>query len=130
MEKKTIGSFIATLRKANGMTQKELAEKCNVSDKTISRWEREDGVPDLALIPVLAEIFGVTCDELLRGEKAPKDKHEERTQQEISNSGKSEKQRRRILAVSLSGIFCRCDFLFGRCYLSDYFPESCHADCG
>ena len=42
MEKKTIGSFIATLRKANGMTQKDLAEKLNVSDKTISHWERDD----------------------------------------------------------------------------------------
>lgn len=69
MEKKTIGSFITALRKANGMTQKDLAEKLNVSDKTISRWERDDGTPDLSVIPVIAEIFGVTCDELLRGER-------------------------------------------------------------
>ena len=41
MEKKTIGGFIATLRKANGMTQKDLAERLNVSDKTVSRWERK-----------------------------------------------------------------------------------------
>ena len=50
MEKKTIGCFIAALRKANGMTQKDLAEKLNVSDKTVSRWERDDGAPDLAAI--------------------------------------------------------------------------------
>ena len=62
MEKKTIGSFIATLRKANGMTQKDLAEKLNVSDKTISHWERDDGAPDLSAIPVIAELFEVTCD--------------------------------------------------------------------
>ena len=55
MEKKTIGSFITALRKANGMTQKDLAEKLNVSDKTISRWERDDGTPDLSVIPVIAE---------------------------------------------------------------------------
>lgn len=60
MEKKTIGGFIAALRKANGMTQKDLAEKLNVSDKTVSRWERDDGAPDLAVIPVIAEIFDVT----------------------------------------------------------------------
>lgn len=65
MEKKTFGCFIAALRKANGMTQKDLAEKLNVSDKTVSRWERDDGAPDLAVIPVIAEIFDVTCDELL-----------------------------------------------------------------
>ena len=43
MEKKTIGSFIAALRRANGLTQKELAEKLNVSDKAVSRWERDAG---------------------------------------------------------------------------------------
>ena len=69
MEKKTIGGFIAVLRKANGMTQKDLAEKLNVSDKSVSRWERDDGAPDLSLIPVIAEVFGVTCDELLKGER-------------------------------------------------------------
>ena len=70
MEQKTIGSFIAVLRKANGLTQRELAEKLNVSDKAVSRWERDECAPDLTLIPVLAEIFGVTSDELLRGERA------------------------------------------------------------
>lgn len=70
MEKKTMGSFLAALRRASGMTQKELAERLNVSDKSVSRWERDDGAPDLALIPVIAEVFSVTCDELLRGERA------------------------------------------------------------
>lgn len=69
MEKKTMGSFIAALGRASGMTQRELAERLNVSDKSVSRWERDDGYPDLSLIPVIAEIFGVTADELLRGER-------------------------------------------------------------
>ena len=69
MEKKTIGGFISALRKANGMTQKDLAERLNVSDKSVSRWECDEGAPDLSLIPVIAEIFDVTCDELLRGER-------------------------------------------------------------
>ena len=69
MEAKTIGTFISALRRASGMTQREFAERLNVSDKTVSRWERDEGAPDLTLIPVIAEIFGVTCDELLRGER-------------------------------------------------------------
>lgn len=73
MEKKTIGALIAALRKANGMTQRELAEKLHVSDKSISRWERDESAPDLSMIPVLAELFGVTCDELLRGERTSPD---------------------------------------------------------
>ena len=69
MEQKTMGKFLAALRKANGYTQKELAEKINVSDKAVSRWERDESAPDISLLPVLAEIFGVTTDELLRGER-------------------------------------------------------------
>lgn len=101
MEKKTIGGFIAALRKANGMTQKDLAERLNVSDKTVSRWERDDGAPDLAAIPAIAEIFGVTCDELLRGErKSPTERAE--AAEEAEPTPKAEKQRQRLLAVSLS----------------------------
>lgn len=69
----SIGAFIAALRKANGLTQKQLAEKLNVSDKAVSRWERDECAPDLSLIPVIAEIFGVTSDELLRGQRAAPD---------------------------------------------------------
>lgn len=97
MEKKTIGNFIAALRKANGLTQKDLAEKLNVSDKTISRWERDEGVPDLALIPVIAEIFHVSCDELLCGERRPTGE-----QASASVAQKGEKQRQRLLASAMS----------------------------
>lgn len=101
MEKKSIGAFIAALRKVNGMTQKELAERLNVSDKTVSRWEREEGAPDLSVIPVLAEIFQVSCDELLRGErKAPGLRTE--TAADTESSPKGEKQRQRLLKSALS----------------------------
>lgn len=73
MARKSIGEFISALRKANGMTQKQLAEKLNVSDKAVSRWERDESAPDLSLIPVIAEIFGVTSDEILRGERKNQD---------------------------------------------------------
>lgn len=101
MEKKTIGGFIAALRKANGMTQKDLADRLNVSDKTISRWERDDGDPDLAAIPVMAEIFGVTCDELLRGERKSQEERAEVTEQS-GPTAKGEKQRQRLLKSTLS----------------------------
>ncbi|MBO5274461.1 MAG: helix-turn-helix transcriptional regulator, partial [Clostridia bacterium] len=79
MEKRTIGKFIAVLRKANGMTQKELGERLFVSDKTVSRWEQDESTPELALIPVIAEIFGITTDELLRGERNSPEMREEYT---------------------------------------------------
>lgn len=100
MERKTMGSFIAALRKANGMTQKELAERLHVSDKSVSRWERDEGVPDLALIPVIAEVFGVTCDELLRGERRPP---EPAPAPAAGPDPKAEKQRQRLLNKTLTG---------------------------
>lgn len=70
MEKRTFGSFLTALRKANGLTQKNLADRLCVSDKAVSRWERDETFPDLSLLPVIADTFDVTVDELLRGEKA------------------------------------------------------------
>lgn len=93
MERKTLGSFLSALRKANGMTQKELAERLHVSDKSVSRWERDECAPDLSLIPVLAEIFSVSCDELLRGE---------RLSASAPDTGKGEKQRQWLLRSTLS----------------------------
>ena len=103
MEKKTMGSFLAALRRANGMTQKELAERLNVSDKSVSRWERDDGAPDLALIPVIAEVFGVTCDELLRGERAAAGE-----EQGAQSTPKGEQQKKHLLAASISRFRSRC----------------------
>ncbi len=101
MEKKTIGAFIAALRKANGMTQKDLAERLGISDKTISRWERDDGAPDLSAIPAIAEIFGVTCDELLRGERKKAADREEALPA-ASTSARGEKERQRLRKTTLS----------------------------
>lgn len=100
MEQRTIGKFITALRKASGMTQRDLAERLGVSDKSVSRWERDEGVPDLSLIPVLAEIFGVTCDELLRGERRPPD--ERAAVSEEGSTLRGEKQRRRLVKAALS----------------------------
>ncbi len=77
MEKKSIGTFLAALRKASGYTQEEVAQRLFVSNKTISKWERDESSPDLAAIPVLAELFSVTCDEILRGERMPQGAQDE-----------------------------------------------------
>lgn len=97
MEKKTIGKFIAVLRKANGMTQKELGERLFVSDKTVSRWERDECTPELSLIPVMAEIFGVTTDELLRGERIGESSEPSGKEGFYAGSPKGDKQFRFML---------------------------------
>ena len=93
MEKKTIGKFISALRKANGMTQKELGEKLFVSDKTVSRWECDECTPELSLIPSIAELFGITTDELLRGERNNPEREAIVSEETVSKQrAKSDKQ--------------------------------------
>ena len=71
--KQTIGEFLATLRKANGYTQQEIADKLGISNKTLSNWECDKSLPDVLLLPTLAEIYGVTVDEILAGERLAKE---------------------------------------------------------
>lgn len=66
MKKQSFGTMIATLRKENGMTQLDLAEKMGVTDKAVSKWERDLSFPDVSSLPKLAEVFGVSVDELMQ----------------------------------------------------------------
>ena len=66
MEKQTLGQKIAELRKAKNMTQLELANQLNITDKAVSKWERDISCPDVSTFPKLAEILGVSVDELLQ----------------------------------------------------------------
>ena len=66
MKKKTLGMMIASLRKEKGMTQLDLAEKIGVTDKAVSKWERDLSCPDVNTISQLAELFGISVDELMQ----------------------------------------------------------------
>lgn len=61
--------FLYTLRKEKGLTQSELADKLGVTNKAVSKWETGEGYPETSQLVPLAEIFGVTVDELLKGER-------------------------------------------------------------
>ena len=66
MKKRSMGMMIAEKRKELGMTQLDLAEKMGVTDKAVSKWERDLSCPDVNSLPKLAEIFGMSVDELLQ----------------------------------------------------------------
>ncbi len=63
------GEFLYTLRKEKGMTQVDLADKLNVTNKAVSKWETGEAMPETGLLRPIADIFDVTVDELLRGER-------------------------------------------------------------
>ena len=66
MEKQTLGQKIFELRKAKNMTQLELANQLNITDKAVSKWERDISCPDINTFPKLAEVLEVSVDELLQ----------------------------------------------------------------
>ena len=76
MKKQTMGEMISTLRKENNMTQLQLAGKMGVTDKAVSKWERDLSCPDIDSIPRLAEIFGISTDELMQVKQRSKDEND------------------------------------------------------
>lgn len=73
MDNIRFGAFVAQLRKEQGLTQKGLADRLNVTDKAVSKWETGKGFPDVKLLEPLAQALGISLVELIRGEKDPRD---------------------------------------------------------
>lgn len=73
MDLSKVGQLIYDLRREKGLTQKQLADQMNLSDKTISKWERGLGCPDVSLLGELSRILGVHIEQILAGDLAPKD---------------------------------------------------------
>ena len=75
MANRTMGEIISTLRREKGMTQKELADMLNITDKAVSKWERGMACPDTHIIPRVAEILGISVEELMNAKAAPANGH-------------------------------------------------------
>lgn len=70
MEKEKTGQLIAELRKEKGLTQKQLADALNVTDKAVSKWERGLSFPDISMLEPLSDLLGVSIMEILAGERS------------------------------------------------------------
>lgn len=100
--KMTMGEFLATLRKANGFTQQEVAEKLGVSNRTLSSWETDRTAPDLLILPAIADLYGVTADEILRGER----KAAEKKSPDLSDNAKRNLRKRQFAKFGTRRLFC------------------------
>ena len=110
MDLKKTANLISNARKEKGITQKELAEKLHISDRTVSKWERGAGFPDVSILTELADILGFTVTELLQGELMPEsdcDLGSDLTIREAVNAlyqqtaAKAKKNRQRFLSAAL-----------------------------
>ena len=96
MDNEKFGKFIKKLRKEKGITQKELGEKLNITDKAISKWERGLSFPDITIINSLAETFGITSSEILNAELGKKEEIdiEKAIQEAVENIMKKKEKRK------------------------------------
>ncbi len=86
MNQEKIGKFIQNLRKEKSMTQQELAESLGVTDRSISNWENGKCMPDLSLFKPICDIFGITINDLMSGERIDKKDYQNKLEENIINT--------------------------------------------
>lgn len=98
------GKLIAELRKKQGLTQQQLADELNLSNKTISKWESGLGSPDISNLPVLAEALGISVDELLKGQlnMPEEDTSSDATKDDSSRKELTPKQKKERAIIALA----------------------------
>ncbi len=109
MDNEKIGKFILELRKQKGMTQKELAEKVGVSDKTISKWECGNSIPDITYLEALCNSLNISVNELLSGQRLTGESYSEKAEENIMALMKENKSSKKgIPWKSIFGIILCC----------------------
>ena len=106
MDQIKIGKFIADERKRKGYTQKQLSEKLDISDKTISKWERGNGFPEVSLLLPLCNELEITVNELLSGERVSEDDYRKKAEENMVNLVKEaqESKKKIILSTMVAGL--------------------------
>ena len=101
MDQIKTGRFIAEQRKAHGMTQRQLAEKLSVSDKTVSKWECGNGLPEVSLMLPLCELLSINVNELLSGEKLDADSYKQHAEENMMKLIDERKENKRKLILEV-----------------------------
>ena len=102
MDQIKIGKYIKEKRKSMSLTQRELADKLNISDKTISKWECGNGMPDFNLLNPLCDMLGISVNELLAGEDISSDTYADKAEENIMSlikENEKQKKNRKYLRV-------------------------------
>ena len=86
MNQKKVGSFLKELRKEKGITQEQFAEKLNVSGRSISRWETGNYMPPVEMLEMLSNLYGLTINELLSGQKLTTEEYKEMAEENIKET--------------------------------------------
>lgn len=101
MDQIMIGRFIAEERKRKGYTQKILSEKLGISDKTISKWERGNGFPEVSLLIPLCSELDITVNELLSGERVSEEQYRKKAEENMVNLVKEAQENKKKIVLSI-----------------------------
>lgn len=101
MDQIKIGGFIAEERKRKGYTQKILSEKLGISDKTISKWERGNGFPEVSLLIPLCSELDITVNELLSGERVSEEQYRKKAEENMVNLVKEAQENKKKIILSV-----------------------------
>ena len=101
MDQVKIGRFIKAMRKEKNLTQREVAERLSISEKTVSKWETGNGMPEVSLMMPLCELLNISVNELLSGERLDEKLYYEKAEQNIMSliQEKAEAKKKIIIAV-------------------------------
>lgn len=101
MDQIKIGGFIAEERKRKGYTQKILSEKLGISDKTISKWERGNGFPEVSLLIPLCSELDITVNELLSGQRVSEEQYRKKAEENMVNLVKEAQENKKKIILSV-----------------------------
>lgn len=112
MDQIITGKFISAERKRKGLTQKQLAEKLNISDKTISKWECGNGFPEVSLLLPLCEVLEITVNELLAGEHISEKEYRKKAEENMMDMIKEKEENKKLITLTtVTGIISTAAFL-------------------
>ena len=124
MEQAMIGKFISACRKEKGFTQMQLAEKLNITNRAVSKWETGKSMPDVSLMLDLCSILGITVNELLSGERIIMEDYQKRAEENLMElQAKKEKAQGEYNSILKILIVTFSSFFVLNMVLNYFFPE-------
>lgn len=124
MEQEMIGKFISACRKEKGLTQMQLAEKLNITNRAVSKWETGKSMPDVSLMLDLCNILGITVNELLSGERIIMEDYQKRAEENLMElQAKKEKAQGEYNSILKILIVTFSSFFVLNMVLNYFFPE-------
>lgn len=125
MNLETMGKFIADCRKEKNLTQMQLAEKLNITNRAVSKWETGKGCPDVSIMLELCDILGITVNELLTGERITMEDYQKKAEENLlALQKKKEKAEKSLLRIELIWLAIAILLMPVHLAINYYYPEN------